>query len=494
MKYLFIAITFIICFNSKGQQLDSLTNLLELDTQYCFLQYHSLEVAKNFSSQMKKATKDRVVICHYGASHIQSEIVTKKTSSLLKEKFGDAGPGFVFPFSAADSYDGINYKTSHTGKWSFSKSYQLPPKIPLGIRGMTVQTIDSNASVSINFKIPLKNNDYDVFIFLERNENTPVFELKIDSVKYIFSSDKVISADSNYLKVTHRGPISTMKLRWINDSLTESRNKVFTFYGISIEQQNKLGLMYHPFGVGASPFEAVLHLGKLKDHARIIKPDIVIIDYGTNNILYTNKVPNNLPEMVAEAVKKFREINPDISIILTSTQDLFYKKKYISAAIDFNYMMDSLAAVNRCLFWNFYDLSGGYKRIRDWNSKGYAKEDFIHLTQKGYDLKGLLLYNSFINTLKKIEEFPDRNQWSMPVCLYEDRKTPVVYNTEEKKAKPRVNGEAKIKSYNNKIHVVKKGDTLSEIAAKYGTSVTKLKKLNKLSTDKLKLKQKIKIS
>jgi hypothetical protein len=494
MKYLFIALSFILCLNSKGQQLDILTNLLELDTQYCFLQYHSLEVAQNFRNQMKKSSNDRVVICHYGASHIQSEIVTKKTSSLLKEKFGDAGPGFIFPFSAADTYDGVNYKTSHTGKWNFSKSYQLPPKLPLGIRGMTVQTRDSNASVTMNLKSPLKNNDYDVFIFLERNENTPAFELKIDSVKYIFSSDKVISSDSNYLKITHRGPISKVKLTWMNDSLAKSPNQVLTFYGISIEHQNKIGLMYHPFGVGASPFEAVLNLGKLKKHAQIIKPDIVIIDYGTNNILYTNKVPNNLPEMVEEAVKKFRAINPNISIILTSTQDLFYKKKYISAAIDFNYMMDSLAAVNQCLYWNFYDLSGGYKRIRDWNSKGYARDDFIHLTQKGYDLKGLLLFNSFINTMEKIDEFPELNQWSMPVCRYEDRKSNEVYNTDQKNTKTQVDSKEKPKEYKNKVHIVKNGDTLSEIAAHYGTTVNKLKKLNRLSSDKLKIKQKIKIN
>ena len=53
------------------------------------------------------------------------------------------------------------------------------------------------------FKTPLDiaSNLEALSNFLERNENTPAFELKIDSVKYIFSSDKVISSDSNYLKI-----------------------------------------------------------------------------------------------------------------------------------------------------------------------------------------------------------------------------------------------------------------------------------------------------
>ncbi|MFM7727108.1 MAG: hypothetical protein ACKO7B_10415, partial [Flavobacteriales bacterium] len=125
---------------SHGQSLAELTQLLELDTQYCFFQYNSSDAARQFAKNMRKSENGRVVICHYGASHIQSEIVTTRASSLLKERFGNAGPGYVFPFTAADSYDGINYKSSHTGKWSFAKCYQIPPKHALGIRGMTVQT------------------------------------------------------------------------------------------------------------------------------------------------------------------------------------------------------------------------------------------------------------------------------------------------------------------------------------------------------------------
>ncbi|MFM7106179.1 MAG: hypothetical protein ACKOW8_11705, partial [Flavobacteriales bacterium] len=132
-----------------AQNIDSLTELLELDTQFCFLQFHDNATANSFKKKFDNSKNDRVVICHYGASHIQSEIVTTKASQLLKKKFGNAGPGFLFPFSAADSYDGINYKSSHTGIWKFAKSYQLPPKIPLGIRGMTIQTTDTTASIKL---------------------------------------------------------------------------------------------------------------------------------------------------------------------------------------------------------------------------------------------------------------------------------------------------------------------------------------------------------
>jgi hypothetical protein len=473
----------------RGQNLEELSALLELDTQFCFFQYHSLEAAQRFKNNMNKAYHGKAVVCHYGASHIQSEIVTTKASDLLKERFGNAGPGFVFPFSAADSYDGINYKSSHTGHWKYAKSYQIPPKIPLGIRGMTVQTADTSASVMMKFKTPHADQLYEIHVFFERNDSTPGVEILVDSVCYQFTSDRMASADSNYITVLHRGAIRSVGLKWLSDTLSVSRNRVLTFYGFSIEHENERGLLYQPFGVGASPFQAVLYLDKMEEQAEVIRPDVVIIDYGTNNILYTNEVPSDLSDMVDKAVRKFRAVNPDVTIILTSMQDLYYKKRYIDAGIRYNYLMDSLAAVHDCLYWNFYDLSGGYKRIRDWQAKGFAKDDHIHLTQKGYDLKGLLLYKSFINSLAFIDRFPNCTRWSMPVCLYEDRcdaDDAINVSSKSKKGSSEDNGRSR-----KGIHVVKRGETLSGIASKYGTTVSRLKKINRLTSDRLQIGQNI---
>jgi hypothetical protein len=139
------------------------------------------------------------------------------------------------------------------------------------------------------------------------------------------------------------------------------------------------------------------------------------------------------------------------------------------------------------LYWNFYDLSGGFKRIRDWNEKGYARDDLIHLTQKGYDLKGTLLFNSFVSTLNHIEVYPEQREWSMPVCLYEDRKS--TRDIEPSKGGSASNTGKSTQKKN--VHTVKAGDTLSGIALKYGTTVSRLMKLNGLRSDRLQIGQKI---
>jgi LysM repeat protein len=467
--------------NVLGQNIDSLTELLALDTQYCFLQFHDHATALKFQENFKNCKNERIVICHYGASHIQSEIVTTKASQLLKNEYGNAGPGFLFPFSAADSYDGINYKSTHTGKWDFAKSYQLPPKIPLGIRGMTIQTEDTTASVKLKFKEKLPPEEYQIILLFESHDSTPGIEICIDSICTTYTSHELTETSDGALCLNHNGEISAIQIRWKNEGKLPSKKQKLRLYGVSVEHLQKKGILYHPMGVGASPFQAVLHLEKLTDHSKFIEPDIVIIDYGTNNILYTNEVPSDLSTMVKSAVERFKSINPDVSIILTSTQDLFYKKKHIDAAITFNQKMDSLARIYHCLYWNFYDLSGGFMRIKDWREKGYAKEDHIHLTTKGYELKGLLLYNSIMNTLNFIDNNPKCEYWRMPVCHYEELLSDQDAITPNKKLHPK----------NEATHIVKSGDTLSKIAVKNHTTVSRLKKLNHLRSDQLKIGQRI---
>ena len=53
-----------------------------------------------WSCQGEQAKDKRVVLFHFGASHIQAEIVTTRAKEYLHEEFGSAGPGFFFPFSA----------------------------------------------------------------------------------------------------------------------------------------------------------------------------------------------------------------------------------------------------------------------------------------------------------------------------------------------------------------------------------------------------------
>ncbi|MFY8078432.1 MAG: LysM peptidoglycan-binding domain-containing protein [Flavobacteriales bacterium] len=471
---------------SFSQTFNESIKLLGIDTSYSFIQFPTKEAGMLFQRNMHKALNGgRTVVYHYGASHIQSEIVTTEACKFLKKKYGNAGPGFLFPFSAANTYNSVNSKTSHTGEWTYAKSFQLPPKIPLGIRGMTVSTQDTSASFTVTLNTPIPTEKYLLQLFLDLNALTPEFQLCINGdVCYVFNQDSLMNhLNESFLPIHFDGEIKTVEWEWIGNG---EEGEVFTCYGINVEHESKKGLLYESFGVGAAAFQSVLSIAKLEDQAPQFLPDVVIIDFGTNNILYTNKMDNNIPRYVNETVAKFKAINPHVSIIFTSMQDLYKNGRYIDAGIRFNEVLDSMAYATNSLYWNFYDLSGGYKKIKFWNEQGYAQKDFIHLTKKGYELKGYLLYSSIENTLSLLNTQSNQDSLHIPVKKYTELRT-------QKDEESRSNEHSETGTSGKKVYTVKKGDTLSEIAQKHKTTVSKLKKLNNLKSDKLQIGQKLKL-
>ena len=466
---------------SYGQDSIPVIERLKIDTSYAFLQYPSLATAQKLTNIFSQASENRLVVFHFGASHIQSEVVTTEAKAYLHENFGDAGPGFLFPFSAAKTYGSINYKTSHTGTWTSAKSFQPYPKIPLGVRGMTVETRDPNASFTLTFPSPLPKEEYELLLFFDNNSQTPDFKLSVGEVDWVVDEAlKTANAGKNYLRIPITQEIGRIQLKVLP---SEKAGMLFRFYGMSLEKKDKSGVLYHSLGVGGSPFEAILNLEKLREQSEVLQPDLVVLDYGTNNILYENKVAKNLPENVSKAISNFREINPEVVIMLTATQDLFYKGRHIDAGIDFTRVMDSLARANEVLFWNYYDLSGGYGQIKNWEKAGYAQKDYIHLTSKGYRLKGYWWNASILNTLKFHADHPSQGSLQLPLKNYDVLKEQL----------RQANQTAQVSTSSRSSYKVKYGDTLSGIAAKFGVRVSTLKRLNNLRSDMIRAGQVLKV-
>jgi hypothetical protein len=137
------------------------------------------------------------------------------------------------------------------------------------------------------------------------------------------------------------------------------------------------------------------------------------------------------------------------------------------------------------MFWNFYDLTGGFAQIRNWKALGYAQPDHIHLTMKGYQIKGNLLYQSITNSLNYINDFPEADSLAKKPQLHTEL-------LQQHKNKSYGKGRSKSNTRGN-VHHVKSGETLSGISRKYGVSVAQIKKLNGLKSDLIRVGQVLKL-
>jgi LysM repeat protein len=515
IKILFLVLCIVLGKNLISQPNSSIPGQLSVKNQLNFIQFQDVTLFKKVVSGLNSAKTSGYSIVHFGDSHIQAEGPTSVARKNLQALYGDAGRGMMFAYSAANSYSSILYGTSHTGNWTFAKSFQSAPKLPLGVSGMTVRTDEKNASLIFTLKQP--NTNYQrLRVFLKKDSSSFDFKILTADDQISINIKDYLSSKVPYIEVPITGDQTKITIQLVQNTPTQN---FFEFYGMSLETAQNKGVIYHSVGVGASQYGSLLMEELLDDQLPSLNPNLVILDFGTNNYLYDNQVKPELGPQIEEIIKNLRSYSPNTTFLLTSTQDLYYKSKHVTSGIVFRNLIDSLAKKNNCLFWDWYAISGGKKSLVKWRDAGYAQTDLVHLTTKGYEVKGQLLFEAIKNSMDSLSKNSALQSLSIP---YSEQKEIVAEVASEKKIeekkieekkvvekekvstnptvkvepkKPEVKKQTPKKDTNKKpsakVHVVKKGDTLYGLAAKYKTTVVQLKKTNKLKSENLQIGQKL---
>ena len=377
---------------------------LEINTSYPFLnkksnviQYKNRSDFGHLIEKWNAKEREPVVIAHFGDSHIQNGYLVASAREKLQALKGKGGRGMIFPYAIAKTYSQNDYTTTFTGTWATANSMQYTPKIPLGISGFSAKTSDPNASFSFKFSKPLDPGKKKVRIFLTTSSNDYRIEVS--------SGENKDSIDLKALQ-DNFGSYVDLTLPEINDSLgitftsSSEQPAEIILHGLSIENLEP-GVIYHALGVGGAAYNSINAQLLFSQELPLIKPDLIIVDYGTNDIIYKNAIPENQTDTVIRTIEKIRGAYPDVAIMLTSTQDMNFKGKNISAGKEFARLMKHIALDNDCLFYDWYQVSGDANSMRGWQAEQLSQTDNIHLNIKGYQLKGSLLADALIASLEK---------------------------------------------------------------------------------------------
>src|SRR5665213_623453 len=137
--------------------------------QYNMIQFYSKSTLDHFVKSWDSTKTKKMSIVHLGDSHLQSDLFPGRMRKNLQLIHGDGGRGLMFSYSAAKTYSSVEYATKDTGEWTYGKSLIVPPKLTLGVVGMTVKTIDSSASLTFTFKNPVPANYSKLKIFCKKD-------------------------------------------------------------------------------------------------------------------------------------------------------------------------------------------------------------------------------------------------------------------------------------------------------------------------------------
>lgn len=444
-----------------------------------FIQFHDRAAFQPFYDKWMNG--DPITIVHFGDSHVQPDIYTGELRKILQAERGQGGRGMIFPYSIAQTYATLDYASYHTGSWRASKSIEYIPKLPLGISGVTAKTADASASFTIRFHNPMPSDYRKLKLFVRQSKNSYDIVVSSGGESVAVEIDEPINPAQPFIEIILPVIGSTLKVQVVKKNDFEND---FEFHGMSLESATTEGLVLHCLGIGGSQFRSLLAEKLFDVHIASVKPDLAILDFGTNDHIYNNSLPPDMESVIVKSIARVRAASPNCTVLLTTTQDMNRKGQNITSGRDYSALIRKVAKDQNCLYYDWYWVSGGPKRMNLWENYGLAQGDNIHLTIKGYQLKGELLGSAFKNSISKMHIETPALAFNPDTLSYD-----VMIARQDSIMKKNVNtpivAQLEPKPVNVIYHKIAKGETLGQIAEKYHVSVATIRMANGIRGSKI---------
>lgn len=335
-----------------------------------------------------------ISIMHIGGSHVQAGVFSQQMrDNLLNLEPGiTAGRGLIFPFMKTNTP--ASYSVSRTGEWDYCRN-AVPFDTRMGLAGASVTTSDPEASFSIvtREKVP--------------SDITPVFDFNYVKILGYGTMIPVVHFNNDTLVgvINEEEGSFTFELPDYTDSLYVDFNKAegtFTVTGIYLDN-GMPGITYHGIGINGAKVCSYLNCLDLERDLRLVKPDLVIFGIGINDASGDTFTPEKFITDYDSLVSIIQCVNPDCALLFITNNDSYKKvsrRKYEanSNGVLVQQAFNILAKKHNGAVWDFFDIMGGLKSMKNWQDAGYAQKDKVHFTNSGYALIGDLLYNALMDS------------------------------------------------------------------------------------------------
>jgi LysM repeat protein/lysophospholipase L1-like esterase len=459
---------------------------------YPFINYHlnfiqspSKDILHSFFNLPGNKNK-KVRILHIGDSHIHSDIFTGYVRKRLQALFGSGGRGLLFPYCTASTHATKDYRTICTGTWTAAKATDRVLLYDLGVTGVTARTEDPNATASIIIR-PAE--------YTMKRTTTIITMLYMPHNQ---SFDPIIRSGGNTWKIISRDDENGLikgELEWNSDTLVisfeqnDSTQTFFEIYGLIAEYKAPGGIVYNSCGINGAAMYHLTNQKLIENHLRIINPDLLVLDLGTNDIYRGTFDESVLYRLISGVIQRVKASIPSATILLMPPQDMYYRKKHVVNTEKYSALLKKIAKEQECLFYDYFAVSGGNYSMLEWEKHLLGRKDRLHLTGTGYELKGKLFVTAFLDAILRLkisEEGPEENftayDSSCVALLFDDAKMyggipvvaekPIPTQTTTTTTRPPAGGST--------THTVKSGENLGLIAQKYGVTVSQIQQWNNI--------------
>jgi lysophospholipase L1-like esterase len=346
-------------------------------------------------------------ITHYGDSPITNDGITSTVRRLMQTRFGDAGHGFILvdrPW-AWYGHDAISFTPS--GGWNADAL--MNPKINDGALGLGGVTFRASGPGKYTRFGPASQGEtgknfsrMDVYYLQQPGGGQFSVDVNDSDAQIVSTRNDVTRSGFFEVKAKQAGA-NSFDIRTVGGEVR--------LFGAVLENDGP-GVVYDSLGVNgayAGLLVSTMNQAHWMEQLQHRKPNLVIINYGTNESQYaTPEQLERYDKDLREVVRRVREALPGISIMIVSPMDRgqmapggkIITKPSIPMIVD---LQRRVALETNCAFFNTYAAMGGDGTMAKWAAlpKRLVRSDLTHPTAEGAEIVGRLIYEALFDGYTK---------------------------------------------------------------------------------------------
>jgi lysophospholipase L1-like esterase len=366
-------------------------SMLEDPTRQLYPFYHSLEIAR--------AKQGIARILHYGDSPTTADSITADMRSLLQEKFGDAGHGFILIAKPWPWY-GHRGVEVHGSGWKIEAASQNRSKD--GYHGLGGVSFTGSPGAVSNIHLETPHSRVEVE-FLRQPEG---------GVFTVSAGDTLLgTVETEGEKEPGFAQFPLPEGNGTDVTVAVKSGSVRLF-GASFEKDSP-GVIYNSLGVNGGQIQMVLRFydrTQWTEQLQHQKPDLVILNYGTNESSFASYIETSYDKELREVIARVKSALPGTPVLIMSPMDRGERQNdgtigTIATLPKLVAIQKKAAAETGCAFFNTFEAMGGEGTMGKW----YAMQprlisaDFMHPLPQGARKVGLLLDDALLAGYEQYE-------------------------------------------------------------------------------------------
>jgi len=339
-----------------------------------------------------------VRILHYGDSPTTADLITSDTRTLLQKQFGDAGHGFCLVAKpwAWYAHKGVDLEGSG---WEIDPANQSTVRD--GLYGLGGVSFRGGAGATAQIRLRDKGHRWIEVAYL-RQPGGGQLRAEADGKDLGVVNTDGKSRGSGFAEFRIPAQTRAIALQVMNGTVR--------LFGVLLSKDAP-GVMYDSLGVNGayvSVLAKLMNEGHWREQLRHYRPNLVIVNYGTNESVYPNFVDYASEKETLEVVRRIRRAVPEAAVLVMSPMDRGQRMtdgeiSTVPTIPRLVSMQERAARESGCAFFNTFEAMGGIGTMGRW----YGAEprlvgaDFIHPMPAGAKIVGGLLYQALIDGYNK---------------------------------------------------------------------------------------------